>query len=316
MPICGPYPRLPRRSSPSAGPSRAAIPHPLHVSSGHRVFAESARRRAIASGRWRRREKSGVPTTYEHCWGKGRWVERFFDALEANADWLTTVRPSDWLDGRAPIGRVYVPTGSYAEMGEWALPADESREFAEALHRAREAKAPEERWLRGAFWRNFQVKYREINDLHKQMLRTSAKVEAMVEGRRARPRSTTCSAANRNDCCYGTASSAASTSPTFGRDPGASHRAEDLADAGGRRAGRERDSRSRPRRTRRAAAVDDGQWSSSSWTRAPESARGTRAARHALTGVMLGAPRPTTRPCAGTSARVAETGDRRCRGFR
>ena len=128
-------------------------------------------------------EKFGAwPTTYEHCWGKGRWVERFFEALEANADWLTTVRPSDWLDGRAPIGRVYVPTGSYAEMGEWALPAAESREFADALHRARDAKAPEERWLRGAFWRNFQVKYREINDLHKQMLRTSAKVEAMAGG--------------------------------------------------------------------------------------------------------------------------------------
>src|SRR5207342_3925461 len=41
---------------------------------------------------------------------------------------------------------------------------------------------PEARWLRGAFWRNFQVKYREINDLHKQMLRTSAKVDAMPAG--------------------------------------------------------------------------------------------------------------------------------------
>jgi alpha-amylase len=36
--------------------------------------------------------------------------------------------------------------------------------------------------LRGAFWRNFQVKYREINDLHKQMLRTSEKVHAMAPG--------------------------------------------------------------------------------------------------------------------------------------
>jgi alpha-amylase len=36
--------------------------------------------------------------------------------------------------------------------------------------------------LRGAFWRNFQVKYREINDLHKQMLRTSDIVEAMADG--------------------------------------------------------------------------------------------------------------------------------------
>jgi 4-alpha-glucanotransferase len=128
-------------------------------------------------------EKFGAwPTTWEHCWGKGRWVERFFTALEDNADWLTTVRPSDWLASNGPIGRVYLPTGSYAEMGEWALPADESRQFAAALHRARDAKSPEVRWLRGAFWRNFQVKYREINDLHKQMLRTSAKVEAMAPG--------------------------------------------------------------------------------------------------------------------------------------
>ena len=72
-------------------------------------------------------EKFGAwPTTWEHCWGEGRWVERFFEALEANADWLTTTTPSAWLADHRPIGRVYVPTGSYAEMGEWALPADES----------------------------------------------------------------------------------------------------------------------------------------------------------------------------------------------
>ncbi|MBI2780973.1 MAG: DUF1926 domain-containing protein [Chloroflexi bacterium] len=129
-------------------------------------------------------EKFGAwPTTWEHCWGEGRWVERFFEAIEANADWLTTVRPSDWLASNPPIGRVYIPTGSYAEMGEWALPPVESRAFAAALHHARDTGAPEARWLRGAFWRNFQVKYREINDLHKQMLRVSSAVEAMAPGR-------------------------------------------------------------------------------------------------------------------------------------
>ncbi len=128
-------------------------------------------------------EKFGAwPTTWEHCWGERRWVERFFEALEANADWLTTVTPSAWLAQEPPIGRVYVPTGSYAEMGEWALPADESLVFADVLHRAVAEKLPEARWLRGAFWRNFQVKYREINDLHKQMLRTSEKVAAMPDG--------------------------------------------------------------------------------------------------------------------------------------
>lgn len=128
-------------------------------------------------------EKFGAwPTTYEHCWGEGRWVDRFFEAIEANADWLTTVTPSEWLDRQPPIGRVYVPTSSYAEMGEWALPADEAATFTGILHHAQAERLPEARWLRGGFWRNFQVKYREINDLHKQMLRTSAKVDAMPDG--------------------------------------------------------------------------------------------------------------------------------------
>lgn len=128
-------------------------------------------------------EKFGAwPTTWEHCWGSRRWVDRFFKALEANAEWLTTVTPSAWLEREPPIGRVYVPTGSYAEMGEWALPADETLVFASILHEAVAAGRPEARWLRGGFWRNFQVKYREINDLHKQMLRVSAKVAAMEDG--------------------------------------------------------------------------------------------------------------------------------------
>lgn len=128
-------------------------------------------------------EKFGAwPTTWEHCWGKGRWVDHFFEAIEANAGWLTTVRPSDWLSANPPIGRVYIPTGSYAEMGEWALPPAEARAFSAALHHARDTGAPEARWLRGAFWRNFQVRYREINDLHKQMLRVSEKVDSMASG--------------------------------------------------------------------------------------------------------------------------------------
>ena len=128
-------------------------------------------------------EKFGAwPTTYEHCWGSGRWVERFFERLEEHAGWLATVTPSEWLAAHPPIGRVAVPTGSYAEMGEWALPPDEARAFAVALHAAQDDGRPEARWLRGASWRNFGVKYREVNDLHKQMLRASAAVAAMPAG--------------------------------------------------------------------------------------------------------------------------------------
>ena len=128
-------------------------------------------------------EKFGAwPTTWQHCWGDGRWVERFLEALDANADWLTTTTPSDWTAAHRPVGRVYLPTGSYAEMGEWALPADEGLAFGTALRRARAEHRPEARWLRGAMWRNFQIRYREINDLHKQMLATSDLVHAMSAG--------------------------------------------------------------------------------------------------------------------------------------
>ena len=124
----------------------------------------------------------GWPTTWQHSWGESRWVDRFFEALEANADWLTTTTPSGWLADHAPVGRAYFPTGSYAEMGEWALPPDESLVFTEVFDRALAERRPEVRWLRGAFWRNFQVRYREINDLHKQMLRASDVVAAMPDG--------------------------------------------------------------------------------------------------------------------------------------
>ncbi|HTC86452.1 MAG TPA: alpha-amylase/4-alpha-glucanotransferase domain-containing protein, partial [Candidatus Acidoferrum sp.] len=131
-------------------------------------------------------EKFGSwPETYPHCWGadgKSGWVDRFFEALEANIEWLELVTPSEWLSREAPLGRVYVPTSSYAEMGEWALPADESLAFEHALHEAEATGRPEARWLRGGFWRNFQIKYREINELHKQMLRVSAKVAALPAG--------------------------------------------------------------------------------------------------------------------------------------
>jgi len=128
-------------------------------------------------------EKFGAwPTTWEHCWGGIAWVDRFFEALAANADWLATALPSAWVAGHRPRGRIYLPTASYAEMGEWVLPPEDARAFGESLRQARAEGAPHARWLRGGFWRNFQVRYREVNDLHKQMLRVSGKVAAMADG--------------------------------------------------------------------------------------------------------------------------------------
>lgn len=123
----------------------------------------------------------GWPGTSTHCWGPNGWVDGFFGAVEASTA-ITTVTPSDWLAGHRPIGRIYIPTSSYFEMGEWALPADQGPAFEAAVKTAEAEGAAWGRWLQGGFWRNFQVKYREVNDLHKQMLRASDLVAGMPPG--------------------------------------------------------------------------------------------------------------------------------------
>ena len=128
-------------------------------------------------------EKFGAwPGTFELSWGRDEWVERCFSALEENAGWLSTVTPAQWMATQSPIGRIYIPTASYLEMTGWALPVLEQPIFSRAMEHASERNLPELRFLRGAMWRNFQARYREINDLHKQMLRASAAVAAMPAG--------------------------------------------------------------------------------------------------------------------------------------
>ena len=162
-------------------------------------------------------EKFGAwPTTYEHCWGEGRWVERFFEALEANRDWLTTVTPSQWLEREPPIGRVYVPTSSYAEMGEWALPPDETVVFTGLLHDAVAPARP------GGALAARRVLAQLPGEVPRDQRPPQADAPGVRQGRRRCPRarsatrrSTTSTAASRTTAT-GTACSAASTSATCG----------------------------------------------------------------------------------------------------
>jgi hypothetical protein len=91
----------------------------------------------------------GWPTTATLCW-KERWVERFFEMLEANSDWLEAVLPGDYVESHDARGPVYLPAGSYPEMLKWS----------------------------GGFWRNFIARYPEVNAMHKKMLRVSERVAA------------------------------------------------------------------------------------------------------------------------------------------
>ncbi len=128
-------------------------------------------------------EKFGVwPGTYKHCWENG-YMEDLFSAIEANGDWLKTTTPSAYLEQYPAIGRAYLPTASYMEMGEWALPPGPSNELAGIRHDL-EAEHNDTllRYLRGGMWRNFMVKYDEINHMHKRGLHISRAVHAMLEG--------------------------------------------------------------------------------------------------------------------------------------
>ena len=142
---------------------------------------DRGRRARRGHGR-RRREVRRLAGNVRAVLGRGGVGRALLHALEENAAWLTTVTPSTGWTRIRPSGRVYIPTASYVEMTEWALPADEQPVFNRLLEHAARRNLPEARFLRGALWRNFQARYREINDLHKQMLRVSAAVDAMPAG--------------------------------------------------------------------------------------------------------------------------------------
>lgn len=122
-------------------------------------------------------EKFGVwPGTYDYCWTQG-WMDRFFGALEQNASWLRILPVGEYARQHEARGRIYLPTASYAEMMEWALPAEVSEEFNRVTHEMEATHRDDvTRFLRGGFWRNFLVKYDEANTMHKKMLRVHRKV--------------------------------------------------------------------------------------------------------------------------------------------
>ena len=130
-------------------------------------------------------EKFGVwPGTHRSVYGEG-WLRRFFAGVAERSDWLTTMTFGEYASVAPPRGTVYMPTCSYAEMGEWALPPRSAARFGDLLQELRAGKMPEMKpFLQGGYFRNFLRKYDESNQLHKRMLWVSERVAAT---RRMRP---------------------------------------------------------------------------------------------------------------------------------
>jgi len=111
-------------------------------------------------------EKFGAwPGTFQRVHKDG-WLEQFFTAL-AQSDFLETTTLEDaWIFNK-PSRRVYLPGGSYPEMGEWALDQAAARRFAQARNALKDDQAS---LVAQPPWRNFFAKYPESNALHKRML--------------------------------------------------------------------------------------------------------------------------------------------------
>jgi alpha-amylase len=116
-------------------------------------------------------EKFGVwPRTKEHVFGSG-WLDRFLSTLEQNADRIRMITFSEAAK-LPPRGRIYLPTCSYREMGEWSLLNGSRREYDDAHRQLAHAQ----HLMPGGLWRNFRVKYPEANLMYGRMLSVSRRV--------------------------------------------------------------------------------------------------------------------------------------------
>jgi 4-alpha-glucanotransferase len=154
-------------------------------------------------------EKFGVwPRTKEWVWEKG-WLREFHKLLGERSAEFQTAHFGEYLKTHAPTGRVYLPTASYEEMGEWALPASSQERYLAVRKELEDRGALEQAraFLRGGIWQNFLAKYPEANTMHKKMVLVSDKLRRAEEKLGPQGRSSLAHAQRelyraQCNCCY------------------------------------------------------------------------------------------------------------------
>ncbi len=125
-------------------------------------------------------EKFGVwPGTYDWVYKKG-WLNNFLTRLESES-WIQTIFLKNMIDGK-PAGRIYFPTSSYEEMGQWVLPPDRSNEYSELKQNL------DRKYfflIHGGYFKNFLRKYPEANNMHKRMLFASRHITNDIKSKLA-----------------------------------------------------------------------------------------------------------------------------------
>lgn len=127
-------------------------------------------------------EKFGTwPETKRHVYDNG-WLHQFFTLLSQNSEWLKVVTLHEAFSDLPPVGKVYIPEGSYREMTEWSLPVPRQRELDRLSHEMHD----DPHWhalrgfVRGGFWRNFKIKYPETDEMYSRMMHVSRRLQSAI----------------------------------------------------------------------------------------------------------------------------------------
>jgi alpha-amylase len=126
-------------------------------------------------------EKFGTwPQTHSHVYND-KWLHHFFDALSENSGWLITTTPSEAIIDLEPLGKIYIPDGSYREMTEWVLRSDQQNELHNITNKIQNHSElyPAKKFLRGGFWRNFKLRYPESDEMYSRMMSVSMRLETL-----------------------------------------------------------------------------------------------------------------------------------------
>jgi alpha-amylase len=128
-------------------------------------------------------EKFGIwPKTYEHVYKDG-WLKKFVEQVLKNSQWLKTTTFSEFVNLKPPKQKIYLPTASYFEMGEWCLPTSTQEMFESLIKNLDNIPNNQviRQFLHGGYWKNFLSKYPESNNVHKKMLFLSEKIQRVKD---------------------------------------------------------------------------------------------------------------------------------------
>jgi alpha-amylase/alpha-mannosidase (GH57 family) len=125
-------------------------------------------------------EKFGVwPGTKNWVYKQG-WLKKLLSRIE-NETWIETAHLHQIVSEPA-AGRIYLPTASYEEMGEWTLPPDVGIRYEEMKRKVNKKYYS---FMPGGYFKNFLRKYPEANLLHKRMLYVSNKMNDDIDAKLA-----------------------------------------------------------------------------------------------------------------------------------